>query len=78
MIMFNKVSAALAAVAVIAAMALSPTSASAHHWGHGWGLGLGIGLGVGLATTAIVANTCVRRMVVATPFGPAVRWVNVC
>ena len=76
--MFHGRSAALATVAVISAIAIAPTSASAHHWGHGWGPGFGIGLGVGLATTAIIANTCVRRMVVATPLGPAVRWVNVC
>jgi len=77
--MFHGRSAALATVAVIGAIAIAPTSASAHHWGHGWGPGgFGIGLGVGLATTAIIANTCVRRMVVDTPLGPAVRWVNVC
>ena len=77
--MFHGRSAALAAVAIIGAVAIAPTSASAHHWGHGWRYGgYGIGLGVGLATTAIIANTCVRRMVVDTPFGPRVRWVNVC
>jgi hypothetical protein len=77
--MFRQMSAALATVAVIGAVAITPTSASAHHWGHGWGHGgFGIGLGVGLATTAFIANSCVRRMVVDTPLGPAVRWVNVC
>ena len=43
--MFRQMSAALATVAVIGAVAITPTSASAHHWSHGWGHG---GFGIGL------------------------------
>jgi hypothetical protein len=78
--MFRKMALVLAATAALGAVALSPTSASAwgygHHWG-GWG-GFGVGVAAGIVGSAIVANTCVQRQVVATPYGPVVRWVNVC
>jgi hypothetical protein len=54
---FQRMSVALAAVALTAAVATTSTPASAHHWSHGWGPGgFGIELGVGLATTPIIAG----------------------
>jgi hypothetical protein len=82
--MFHKMALVLVATAALGAVALSPTSASAggygHHWGgHGWGWGgFGVGVAAGIVGGAIVANTCVQREVVATPYGPVVRWVIVC
>jgi hypothetical protein len=87
--MFRKMAFVLAATAAIGAVALAPTSASAwghgghwggHGWGgHGWGWGgFGVGVAAGLVGGAIVANTCVQRQLVDTPYGPVVRWVNVC
>jgi hypothetical protein len=80
--MFRKTALVLAATAALGAVALSPTSASAwgygHHWGgRGWG-GFGVGVAAGIVGGAIVANSCVQRQVVATPYGPVVNWVNVC
>jgi len=79
--MFRKMAFVLAATAALGAVALSPTSASAHYWGHGhgWGWGgFGVGVAAGLVGSAIVASTCVQRRVFYTPYGPVVRWVNVC
>jgi len=82
--MFRKMAFVLAATAAVGAVALAPTSASAWgrggHWGgHGWGWGgFGVGVAAGLVGSAIVANTCVQRRLVDTPYGPVVRWVNVC
>ncbi len=86
--MFRKLTIAAAAVFALSAVALAPTSASAwgkggfggHVGGHGfgWGPRLGIGLGVGLATAAIATSACMRQVVVDTPYGARVRWVNVC
>jgi hypothetical protein len=47
------------------------------HFGHGWGWG-GVGVAAGLVGGAIVADTCLRREVFDTPYGPQVRWVNIC
>jgi hypothetical protein len=87
-LMFRKMAFVLAATAALGAVALSPTSASAwghghwggHGWGgHGWGWGgFGVGVAAGLVGGAIVANTCLQRRIIDTPYGPAVRWVNVC
>lgn len=81
--MFRKMALVLAATAALGSAALSPTSASAwgygHHWGRGWGWGgFGVGVAAGIVGSAIVANTCLQRQVVATPYGPVVRSVNVC
>jgi hypothetical protein len=46
-----------------------------HRWGWGWG---GVGVAAGLVGGAIVADTCLRREVFDTPYGPRVRWVNIC
>jgi hypothetical protein len=49
------------------------------HFGHGWGWGWGgVGVAAGLVGGAIVADTCLRREVFDTPYGPQVRWVNIC
>lgn len=47
-----------------------------HHFGPRWGWGVGIT--AGLVGSAIVADTCLRREVFDTPYGPQVRWVNIC
>jgi hypothetical protein len=46
-----------------------------HRWGWGWG---GAAVAAGLVGGAVVADTCVRREVFDTPYGPQVRWVNIC
>jgi hypothetical protein len=91
--MFRKIAFALAATAAIGAAALAPTAASArpgfgghfgphphfvgpHYWGRGWPWGVGIA--TGLVGGAIVADACLRREVFDTPYGPSVRWVNIC
>jgi hypothetical protein len=75
--MFRKTAFVLATTAALGAAALAPTSASARPFGHhGWGLGVGIA--AGLVGAAIVADSCVRRQVFATPYGWRTRWVNVC
>jgi hypothetical protein len=77
--MFRKTAFVLATTAALGAAALAPTSASAHHFGHfGHGWGLGAGIAAGIVGTAIVANSCVHREVVRTPYGWRTRWVNVC
>jgi hypothetical protein len=47
------------------------------HFGHRWGWA-GVGIAAGLVGGAIAADTCLRREVFDTPYGPQVRWVNVC
>jgi hypothetical protein len=46
-------------------------------FGHRWGWG-GVGIAAGLVGGAIAADACLRREVFDTPYGPQVRWVNVC
>jgi hypothetical protein len=74
--MLRKTMLALAATLAIGTAALAPTSASAHWggWGgwhggwHGWhGVYAGPGYG-----------GCVVRRWVYTPYGPVLRWINVC
>jgi hypothetical protein len=89
--MIRKMTFILAATAALGTVALAPTSASAfgkggfgggfgggHHFGGGWGRGAGIGLGLGLVGAGIAAATCTQRQVIDTPYGPVVRYVNVC
>ncbi len=47
-----------------------------YHWGHRWPWGVGIA--AGLVGGAIVADSCLRREVFYTPYGPEYRWVNIC
>jgi hypothetical protein len=42
-----------------------------------WGWG-GVGVAAGLVGGAVVADACLRNEIVATPWGPQYRWVNVC
>jgi hypothetical protein len=44
-------------------------------WGWGWG---GAAVAAGVVGGAVVADTCLRREVIDTPYGPQVRWVNIC
>lgn len=80
--MFRKLTIAATAVVALSAVALAPTSASA--WGHGgwgghgFGWGPRVGIGVGLVAGAVATNACLRRVVVDTPYGPQVRFANVC
>ncbi len=83
--MFRKMTFAIATVAVLGAAALAPTSASAHGFGgfggHGFGHGRGFGwggIGLGLAGGYAADQCGLVRQVYATPYGPVVRWVNVC
>jgi hypothetical protein len=61
--MFRKFALAIVATAALGAAALSPTAASAHHWGHHWGHGFGFGYYGG--PTYITGPDCytVRRQV---------------
>jgi hypothetical protein len=76
--MLRKTILALAAVASIGAAALAPTAASAHwhggghFWGHSWGPHYGFYVG------GPGYDSCLRRQWVGTPYGPRLRWVNVC
>jgi Spy/CpxP family protein refolding chaperone len=82
MTMFRKFALGLLAAASLSAVALAPTAASAKPWGWGWGGGWGggwgfhhhhIGLGFG-----VVDGGCYVSQLVATPFGPRYRTINVC
>jgi Spy/CpxP family protein refolding chaperone len=78
--MFRKLALGLIAATSLAAAALVPTAASAHgfhgHWGHGgWGHS-GFGFGGVYVSTGV--SNCFQQRVVATPYGPRVRVVNVC
>lgn len=81
--MFRKLTIALGATAALAAAALAPTAASAkmwHHHYHGWGHGFGFGLYAPVyAASPVVYSDCyIVKKVVATPFGPRVRRIQVC
>jgi len=69
--MLRKLTLTLAAAATLGAAALAPNAASAAHWGHwhGWHRFGPIGP---------VYSSCVVRQWVRTPWGPRLRWVNVC
>lgn len=79
--MIRKFIIALGATAVVAAAALSPTSASAfgwhgHHGHHGWHGGFGFGL---YAPTYYAGPDCyVVRRLIDTPYGKRWRRVTVC
>lgn len=46
------------------------------HFGHRWPWGVGIAAGI--VGGAIVADSCYRREIFDTPYGPQVHWVNIC
>jgi len=76
-IMFRKTILALAAVGSLGAAALASTPASAH-WHGGWGhYAFGPRFFYRPAYTGYY-DGCLRRRVAYTPWGPRVRWVNVC
>lgn len=83
--MFRKLAIALAATFVVAGTAMAPTSADAkgkfifkphhhhhHHHGHHFHRGFG------LVAPVVVASGCYAKRWVPTPWGPRLRWVNVC
>ena len=82
--MFRKLTIALGAAAIVAAAALSPTTASAAggwygHHGHGHHGHHSRGFRVGFYAPAYAAADCyVVRRVVYTPYGKRVRPVTVC
>jgi len=79
--MLRKTILAGAAALTLGAAALAPTSASAwwgghpgwHGWHHGWFHRPAVRVYAGP-----IYGGCIHRRVVWTPYGPAVRWVNVC
>jgi len=85
--MFPQMAFVLAATAALWPVALSPTPRRLGHghwgggpgWGgHGWGWG-GLASASRLASWAAQSwQTCLQRRIIDTPYGPAVRWVNVC
>lgn len=79
--MFRKLTIAFGATIALAAAALAPSAASAHPHHHGWSWGWGHGFGIyaPIYAAAPVYDDCyVVRKVVATPYGPRVRHVQVC
>jgi hypothetical protein len=77
--MLRKTMLALAATLAIGTAALAPTSASAH-WG-GWGGWHGGWHGYHPFVRVYAGpgyGGCVLRRWVYTPYGPVLRWVNVC
>jgi hypothetical protein len=77
--MLRKSILALATCVTLGAAALSPTAASAH-WGGGWGGGHG-GWYHGPFVRVYAGpgyGGCMVQAWVATPYGPALRWVNRC
>ena len=80
--MFRKLAFACVAVAAVGAAALAPTAASAAWhggWhGGGWHGGWGGPRVIVGAPYGVYGGACVVRRVVETPFGPQVRWVDVC
>jgi hypothetical protein len=81
--MLRKTILALVAGAALGAAALAPTSASAAWggWHGGWGGWHGGWYGgpiVRVYGGGPVYGGCTVRRWVYTPYGPALRWVNVC
>jgi hypothetical protein len=80
--MLRKLIIAAATTISLGAAALAPTTASAHWggWGGGhWGWGHGyFHPGFRVYAGPIGYGGCVVRRWVYTPYGPALRWVNVC
>jgi hypothetical protein len=76
--MFRKFALAIVATAALGAAALSPTAASAHHWGNHWGHGFGFGYYGG--PTYIAAPDCyrVKRIVQFADGSWGKRWFTVC
>jgi hypothetical protein len=78
--MLRKTILALATSITLGAAAFTPTAASAH-WGGGWHGGWHGGWGRGPVVTVYAGpghGGCMVRRWVYTPYGPALRWVNIC
>jgi len=77
--MFRKTVLAIAALGALSAAALAPTSASAGWKGHhGWHGGHGIRIYTGSIGYVGGYDSCYRKRVFYTSYGPVVKWVNVC
>ena len=81
--MLRKTILALSTAAALGATALAPTSAFAWGGHGGWGWhggwhGPGFRAFAGPVYTGPVYGGCLVRTWVATPYGPALRWVNRC
>ena len=78
--MIRKVTLALLAAACLGATALMPSAASAHGFGWGWHGGFGHHGFYGGPAFVVGGydGGCVQRRVVDTPWGPRLRFVNVC
>jgi hypothetical protein len=76
--MLRKTILAIAATTALGAAALAPTSASAWGWHPGWHAGWGWGPAFHVYVGPSYYGGCMVRRWVATPYGPAVRWVNRC
>jgi hypothetical protein len=78
--MLRKTITAATAALTLGAAALAPNSASAwaghpgwYGWHHGWFYRPAVRVYAGP-----IYGGCIHRRLVWTPYGPAVRWVNVC
>jgi len=84
MTMLRKLTLGLVAAAALGAMALAPSTASAHPWGGGWGGSWGggfhhhFGHGFGIGFVGGGDNGCYVTRRVLTPFGYRLRTINVC
>ncbi len=72
--MYRKTILAFTAAALVGGAALVPGAASAkpfgfHHGGHGFGFGF---------VRGPFYDDCLVKEWVRTPYGPRLRWVNVC
>jgi hypothetical protein len=79
--MLRKTILALATTVTLGAAPLAPTAASAHLGGGGWHGGWHGGWGHGPVVTVYAGpgyGGCMVHRWVYTPYGPALRWVNVC
>lgn len=79
--MFRKLILAFAATASIGAASLATTPASAHWHGGGWGWHHSHFWGGPRFVSGgpiIVGGSCLRRQLVATPWGYRYRTVNIC
>jgi hypothetical protein len=77
--MLRKTILALSAAAALGATTLAPTSAFAWGGHGGWGWhGPGFRVFAGPVFAGPVYDACLVRTWVATPYGPALRWVNRC
>jgi hypothetical protein len=77
--MFRKTMLALTALGALSAAALAPTSASAGWKHHGWhGHFGGVRIYTGPVGYVGGYDSCYRKRVVYTKYGPVVKLVNVC